>query len=81
MSSSCCSSTSSDSGTDALDQSRAVDDRYSSAAKAQEACLCTPVAFKSSLLKAIPSDVVERDYGCGDPTRWVRPGDTVLDLG
>ena len=24
---------------------------------------------------------MERDYGCGDPTRWVRQGDTVLDLG
>jgi len=25
--------------------------------------------------------VVQRDYGCGDPSRHVRPGDTVLDLG
>jgi SAM-dependent methyltransferase len=25
--------------------------------------------------------VLERDYGCGDPTPYVRPGDTVLDLG
>lgn len=81
MSSSCCSSKSSDSGANPLDQSQAVDDRYKAAAQAQEACLCTPVPFDSSLLKAIPRDVVERDYGCGDPTRWVKPDDTVLDLG
>ena len=29
----------------------------------------------------IPDAVVERDYGCGDPTRWVKQGDRVLDLG
>ena len=29
----------------------------------------------------LPDEVVERDYGCGDPTRWVRTGDRVLDLG
>ena len=30
---------------------------------------------------AVPPEVLERDYGCGDPTRHLRPGDTVLDLG
>jgi SAM-dependent methyltransferase len=25
--------------------------------------------------------VIERDYGCGDPSRHVREGDTILDLG
>ena len=65
----------------ALDQTQAVEDRYGAAAQEQEACLCTPVAFDASLLKVIPEEVVERDYGCGDPTRWVRQGDTVLDLG
>jgi len=25
--------------------------------------------------------VLERDYGCGDPSRYLRPGETVLDLG
>ena len=25
--------------------------------------------------------VVDKDYGCGDPTRWIQKGDTVLDLG
>ena len=32
-------------------------------------------------MEAIPRDVIERDYGCGDPTRWVQRGDRVLDLG
>ena len=65
----------------ALDQTQAVEKRYGAAALEQEACLCTPVAFDASLLNVIPEEVVERDYGCGDPTRWVRSGDTVLDLG
>ena len=64
-----------------LDQTQAVDARYGAAALEQEACLCTPVAFNPKWLEVIPPEVVERDYGCGDPTRWVQPGDTVLDLG
>ncbi len=39
------------------------------------------MAFDAALLEVIPAEVVERDYGCGDPTRWVQSGDTVLDLG
>ena len=74
--SSCCGPTPS-----SLDQTQAVQDRYGAAAAEQEACLCTPVAFDPSLLKPIPQEVVDRDYGCGDPTRWVRSGDVVLDLG
>ena len=64
-----------------LDQRDAVQRRYGAAALEKEACLCTPVGFDPTLLKVIPSEVVERDYGCGDPTRWVRCGDRVLDLG
>jgi len=26
-------------------------------------------------------EILERDYGCGDPSRFVRSGDVVLDLG
>ena len=64
-----------------LDQTQAVEARYGAAAQEQEACLCTPVGFDPALLKVIPDAVVERDYGCGDPTRWVKQGDRVLDLG
>jgi len=56
-------------------------ERYSQGAKAREAELCCPVDYDSSLLELLPREIVERDYGCGDPSRYVRPGDTVLDLG
>jgi len=66
---------------DSLDQTQAVERRYGAAAQQREACLCTPVGFDPRWLRVIPAAVVERDYGCGDPTRWVRSGDRVLDLG
>src|SRR5690349_13561804 len=59
----------------------AVADRYSAAAKERDASLCCPVTYDPSLLKVIPQEIIERDYGCGDPSRDVHPGDTVLDLG
>ena len=63
------------------DHRDAIDERYGAAALEQEACLCAAVPFDPALLKVIPEEVVSRDYGCGDPTRWVRRGDRVLDLG
>ena len=42
---------------------------------------CCPVSYDPRFLDAIPREVIERDYGCGDPSKYVRPGDTVLDLG
>lgn len=59
----------------------AVRQRYAAAALAPEALLCCPVDYDRRLLEAIPAEVVEKDYGCGDPSRWLRPGETVLDLG
>lgn len=59
----------------------AVKGRYSLAAQAQEAELCCPVDYDPQYLDAIPPEVLERDYGCGDPSRHLRPGETVLDLG
>ena len=59
----------------------AVRTRYAQAARATEAALCCPTSYDSALLDAIPSEVTERDYGCGDPSRQVRAGETVLDLG
>src|SRR5690606_10688725 len=43
--------------------------------------LCCPVSFNPKYLELIPEEVIEKDYGCGDPTPYVRPGETVLDLG
>jgi SAM-dependent methyltransferase len=59
----------------------AVRQRYSAAAQQRESALCCPVDYDPRFLKVIPKDVLERDYGCGDPSRYVREGDTVLDLG
>ena len=55
--------------------------RYSAAARQLEPALCCPVEYRKELLEAIPQEILERDYGCGDPTPFVRQGDTVLDLG
>ena len=59
----------------------AVRERYSAAARAKETALCCPVDYDPQYLKLIPQEVLERDYGCGDPSRFVREGDVVLDLG
>lgn len=59
----------------------AVRTRYAAAAARLEPELCCPVEYNRDLLRVIPPEILERDYGCGDPTPWVRPGETVLDLG
>jgi len=64
-----------------MNSTTAVLERYTEGAKARQADLCCPVDYDTDLLKALPHEIIERDYGCGDPSRYVRPGDTVLDLG
>jgi len=59
----------------------AIRARYTAAARRREATLCCPVDYDPQYLEIIPEDVLERDYGCGDPSRYLREGDTVLDLG
>src|SRR5215471_3602016 len=59
----------------------AVLERYAAAAKVPRANLCCAVDYDPQYLKIIPSEVIERDYGCGDPSRYLRQGETVLDLG
>ena len=59
----------------------AVHARYGAAAAIREPALCCPVSYDPRYLAVIPPAVLERDYGCGDPSRWVREGETVLDLG
>jgi SAM-dependent methyltransferase len=58
-----------------------VRSRYSRAAAEVEAELCCPVKYDPRYLEAIPREILERDYGCGDPTPHIRRGDVVLDLG
>src|SRR3954452_1308032 len=55
--------------------------RYAAGAQAQEATLCCPVDYNTEYLRVIPQEVIERDYGCGDPSKYLRHGETVLDLG
>ena len=62
-----------------LEQS--VKQRYGDGAQAREAELCCPIDYDPRYLEVIPDEVLERDYGCGDPSRHLRPGETVLDLG
>jgi ubiquinone/menaquinone biosynthesis C-methylase UbiE len=71
----------SDRGAPDIDTDSAVRERYSAAAGAREAALCCPVDYDPQHLELIPQEVLERDYGCGDPSRYVREGDVVLDLG
>lgn len=59
----------------------AVRDRYSRGAVTVEPKLCCPTNYDPKLLELIPQEVLERDYGCGDPTRFLQTGQTVLDLG
>ena len=59
----------------------AVRKRYAAGAQEAEAKLCCPIDYDPQLLKAIPQEVIERDYGCGDPSKYLREGETVLDLG
>lgn len=59
----------------------AVRDRYSAAAQQVEPKLCCAVNYDARYLEIIPQEILERDYGCGDPSRYVRPGEVVLDLG
>jgi SAM-dependent methyltransferase len=64
-----------------LDVELAVSDRYSAASQAAETALCCPVQYQSQYLEVLPQELIERDYGCGDPSRDVQAGETVLDLG
>src|SRR5438046_4483332 len=58
-----------------------VRQRYAAGALAPESKLCCPVDYDGQYLKIIPEEVIGRDYGCGDPSRSLREGETVLDLG
>ena len=59
----------------------AVRERYAAGAKAAEAKLCCPVEYEPEYLKVVPQEVIDRDYGCGNPSRYLQAGETVLDLG
>jgi arsenite methyltransferase len=55
--------------------------RYANGAKEVEAELCCPTTYDQQYLKLLPTEIIEKDYGCGDPSSYVSEGETVLDLG
>jgi arsenite methyltransferase len=66
---------------EAQSKERIVHQRYAAGAKERADKLCCSVDYDPKYLKVIPAEVIERDYGCGDPSRYLRKGETVLDLG
>lgn len=57
-------------------------DRYAQGAVKAEPALCCPTsAYDPRFIENLPREIVEKDYGCGDPSRYVNEGDTVVDLG
>ncbi|OAB55478.1 methyltransferase [Leptolyngbya valderiana BDU 20041] len=63
------------------DIERAVLDRYQAGAQQVEASLCCPTEYDTRYLDILPEEILEKDYGCGDPSRYVNPSETVVDLG
>ena len=59
----------------------AVLERYEAGARQQQPSLCCPTDYEQNTLDILPQEIVAKDYGCGDPTRYVSPGETVVDLG
>ena len=58
-----------------------VIDRYKQGAEEQQPNLCCPTEYDGSYLKIIPEEIIIKDYGCGDPTRYVNGGEIAVDLG
>lgn len=55
--------------------------RYTEGAKRVEQGLCCPTRYEPELLKCLPPEIIEKDYGCGNPSIFVNEGETVVDLG
>jgi SAM-dependent methyltransferase len=61
---------------------RTVLDRYARGAEQVEPALCCPTEdYEAHYLDALPREIIEKDYGCGDPSKYVGEGETVVDLG
>ncbi len=55
--------------------------RYAAGAQAVEPELCCPVSYDPQYLKMLPQEILDKDYGCGDPSEFVGEGEIALDLG
>ena len=56
-------------------------ERYEAGAKQQQPSLCCPTDYAGDYLKILPEEIIAKDYGCGDPTRYINEGEIVVDLG
>jgi arsenite methyltransferase len=65
----------------AYDVEEAVLQRYEAGARQPQAELCCPIEYEPSSLDLLPQEIIDKDYGCGDPTRYVMAGETIVDLG
>jgi SAM-dependent methyltransferase len=64
------------------DVDQAVRERYAAGAQQPQPALCCPTdSYDQRYLELLPEEIIEKDYGCGDPTRYVNSGETVVDLG
>ncbi len=59
----------------------AVLERYQEGARQQQPALCCPTEYEGNYTEILPEEIIAKDYGCGDPTRYVNEGETVVDLG
>ena len=65
----------------AFDVEKTVKERYSEGAHKKVEELCCPVVYDKKYLEILPEEILERDYGCGNPSAYLKSGETVLDLG
>ena len=69
-------------GAGAPDLESEIRERYSRGAQEVEPGLCcATIDYDPKFLQLLPREIIEKDYGCGDPSRFVREGETVVDLG
>ncbi|PCJ07719.1 MAG: methyltransferase [Rhodobacteraceae bacterium] len=47
----------------------------------EAAQVCRMDAYDPALLRQVPKDIIDRDYGCGNPSKYAQAGDVALDLG
>ncbi|NEP07454.1 MAG: methyltransferase domain-containing protein [Okeania sp. SIO2G4] len=59
----------------------AVLERYQAGAQQVQPALCCPTKYEENYLDILPQEIIQKDYGCGDPTLYISPGETVVDLG
>lgn len=63
------------------DYAALVQGRAAAELAAQTQTVCCSEAYDRTLMKNVPKPVVDAEFGCGNPTRFIQPGDTVLDIG